>query len=78
MSRMFEKDIESEPEKKSKKKLPPQNYGEFMYVYLKKGFFFGLEREFSLLTPWSNFYKKDVPFNDKARLMFLKTLNFLV
>lgn len=55
-----------------------ETYASFFYLYLKKGFCFGLEREFSLLTPWSSLYNKDITFNDRARLMFLKSLNMLI
>lgn len=59
-------------------KTHPEDYLTFMYLYFKKGFFFGLEREFCLLTPWSSLSKKGIPMNDKIKLTFLKTLNFLV
>lgn len=55
-----------------------EDYARFLYVYLRKGFFFGLEREFNMLVSMRQMFNREVPLTDRSKLILLRSLSFLV
>lgn len=55
-----------------------EDYATFLYVYLRKGFFFGLEREFNMLVSMRHMFRKKTPLDDRMKLILLRSLSYIV
>ena len=51
-----------------------ETYKKFLYDYLKKGFFFGIERELSLLLGMKHLIGKETPIIPRLKMIFIKTI----
>ena len=53
-------------------------YGEILYSYFKKGFMFGVDYELGNFIPYSTLTDSTIPLSERAQILLLRSLNFII